>query len=326
MPFSVSLIILTVLLAILVLVLALALLRQSGAATRDSRQAGDPAGTAAKSLTFTRSRLLEHERESDLLRDLAGQFASDFDLEFAEFTLADPAEEPADVEAAPSERRRAMTLGTDISGAFHWKERSGSNLSEEQLKGVETTAWVYLDNLRRLKQYKSLSIRDPLTGLYNAAYLRDRLGKEVGRARRSKRSLGLMIIDLDNFKKINDLHGHMMGDKILKSLSELLTGNVRAADVVARYGGDEICVILPESDSEQTGVFMRRLHRTVSRFAAGQRPVQATISIGAAVLPGQNADADELFKAADDALLQAKRQGRNRAVLAGSPALQSKEV
>lgn len=321
MTLELSFILLTVLLAGLVLVLALSLLRLSSSKDRTdpqkSQTAEDASGTfqRGESLTLRRARLLDYERAPELLKDLAGQFEKDFNLEFAEFTLGESDAKEMAADSGTKTHRRRIEFAGDMTGSFDWKERPGAKLSEQRIDEVSQIARAYMANLSKMQEYMRQAIRDPLTGLFNAAYFRTRLNEEIKRAQRSKSSLGLMIIDVDNFKQINDTHGHPVGDNILNRLAQLLNENVRSTDIVARYGGDELCVILPDSDSEQTQNFMLRLHQRVRELAEGLEPALATISIGAAVAPLQAADAESLFKAADDALLEAKRSGRNRAVM-----------
>lgn len=322
MTLELSFILLTVLLAALVLALALSLLRLSlskGGTNRENPPTAPDSSEnvkGAEPLSLRRARLLEHERAPDLLKELAVQFEKDFNLEFAEFSLGDiDAKEINSHRGAKTHRRRIEFAG-GMTGSFEWTERPGAKLSEERIDEVAQITRAYMANLNKMQEYKRQAIRDPLTGLFNAAYFRTRLDEEIKRAKRSKSSLGLMIIDVDNFKQINDTHGHPVGDNILNRLAQLLNENVRSTDIVARYGGDELCVILPDSDSEQTQNFMLRLHRRVRELAEGlDREDRATISIGAAVAPLQAADGESLFKAADDALLEAKRSGRNRAVM-----------
>ncbi len=321
MTLELSFIILTVLLAALVLALAVSLLRLSlskgsGNSGMLSARPDSPGTSQVKGqLKLRRARLLEHEGAPELLAELAEQFERDFNLEFAEFTLGESDVAGDSAKSETRTHRRHIEFAKGMTGTFSWKERDGARLSPDRIDEVAATAQAYVANLNRLQNYKRQAIRDPLTGLFNAAYFRTRLEEEIKRAKRSESSLGLMIIDIDNFKQINDTHGHPVGDNILNRLAELLHENVRSTDIVARYGGDELCVILPDSDSEQTRTFMLRLHQRVRELAEGFEPAPATISIGAAVAPDQASDDESLFKAADDALLEAKRSGRNRAVM-----------
>jgi diguanylate cyclase (GGDEF)-like protein len=165
------------------------------------------------------------------------------------------------------------------------------------------------DELRRLAEH------DGLTGLYNHRTFYALLGDELARAQRFQRPVSLLMLDIDHFKRVNDTHGHQAGDAILKGLSELLARQARAIDRVCRYGGEEIAIILPESDLEAAGNIAERLRASVETQPFGINtgaPVCITVSIGVASWPLQGNGADTLVAAADTALYEAKRSGRNR--------------
>jgi two-component system cell cycle response regulator len=165
------------------------------------------------------------------------------------------------------------------------------------------------------KALYELAIRDGLTGLYNHHTFYALLADELARAQRFKRPVALLMLDIDHFKRVNDTHGHQAGDAILKGLSELLNHQARVIDRVCRYGGEEIAVILPETDSDAAADIAERLRASVETqpfdVNAGT-PVHITVSIGVASWPLQGDSADTLVAAADAALYVAKRSGRNR--------------
>jgi diguanylate cyclase (GGDEF)-like protein len=167
-----------------------------------------------------------------------------------------------------------------------------------------------------------MSYTDDLTGLANKRYLYKRLAEEIGRANRYRRSLALIMFDLDDLKGINDAHGHLAGDGVLRKLGDVLQSSIRSIDVVARYGGDEFCVIMPESGAVTCEQFMSRLQQRISstRFDVdpGDKLHECTISLGGAVYPDHANSLESLIYAADMALLQAKEQGRNRHLLSSS--------
>lgn len=173
------------------------------------------------------------------------------------------------------------------------------------------------------------SIHDGLTNVFNHGHFEKRLEQEIARARRHNRPCGLLMLDLDDFKVINDTHGHEAGNEVLKGVARIVAATVRGGDlvariqerevtpVVARYGGDEFEVILPETGQE--GI-LRAANRLLAAFREedfryGTRKLRPGISIGAAVFPDDAADARELILRADEALYTAKRAGKNRAVL-----------
>ncbi|MCC6316382.1 MAG: diguanylate cyclase [Gemmatimonadaceae bacterium] len=166
---------------------------------------------------------------------------------------------------------------------------------------------------RRLEQ---LALTDPLTKVLNRRALTDRLAAEMGRVRRYESAVSLLLIDLDHFKRVNDNHGHLVGDDVLMEMASLLQGAVRAVDVVARYGGEEFVVVLPETGTDGAMRFAERLRELIeahafSRGAGGT--LQLTASIGVATFPSVGWETVEDFLAgADQALYRAKAEGRNR--------------
>jgi two-component system cell cycle response regulator len=166
---------------------------------------------------------------------------------------------------------------------------------------------------RRLEE---LATTDALTRLMNRRALLERLSVEVDRARRFRQQLSLLMLDIDHFKGINDQHGHLVGDGILREMGTLLGGAVRTVDVVARYGGEEFVVILPETATDGAVVFGERLRERVAehRFDLGTEPIfHLTCSVGVATFPSPRvASPEDLFARADEALYRAKSGGRNQ--------------
>lgn len=159
-----------------------------------------------------------------------------------------------------------------------------------------------------------MAVADGLTGLYVARHFRRRLREEIDRAHRYRRPVALVLIDIDHFKAVNDTHGHLTGDRVLKGVAAILRRHARAADLPARYGGEELAILLPETDLEGARRLAERVRSAVeaARFrddAGGE--VRVTISAGAAVAPPAR-EPDALVAAADAGLYRAKRAGRNR--------------
>ena len=192
---------------------------------------------------------------------------------------------------------------------------------------------------RREARLRDLVVRDSLTGLYNRRYFIYRLNSEIQRAKRYGRTLSLLILDVDDFKKYNDEHGHLAGDAQLRSLADILKSHIRRSDdklsyevdIACRYGGEEFAIILPESVSAQGMVAAERLRRrveTIGAVSVAERirkkieethhgKVQMTVSIGVSSYPEHGVEIDSLIRAADDAMYLAKRKGKNRVVVAG---------
>ena len=159
---------------------------------------------------------------------------------------------------------------------------------------------------------------DPLTGLANRRKFAERYQYDMARAERARSPLSLLMLDIDHFKEINDRHGHLAGDACLKWLAALLTGSVRAVDLVARYGGEEFLVLLPEMSADQSLAAAERMRAQIQaspvHIGEGMPPVAVTVSIGAATTTtASELTLDDLLARADQAVYRAKRAGRNRA-------------
>jgi diguanylate cyclase (GGDEF)-like protein len=175
-------------------------------------------------------------------------------------------------------------------------------------------AALALDSIALFEQVRDLAHRDGLTRLFNHLYFMDLLESEIKRARRYRRAVSLLFIDIDHFKQVNDRFGHQAGDHVLVRLARMFEECVRDTDLVGRYGGEEFVVLLPES-SERVGTLLAERLRSVVESRAfevdGARAF-ITLSIGiASFFPEQIGSADDLVRAADDALLKAKAAGRN---------------
>ncbi|MEX0959479.1 MAG: diguanylate cyclase [Burkholderiales bacterium] len=205
---------------------------------------------------------------------------------------------------------------------------AGHDIGEDRsefLRIVQTVAErtnLALVNLRLRETLRAQSIRDPLTHLYNRRFLEETLDMQESLARRKGTSIGLMMIDVDHFKAFNDTHGHDAGDQVLRELAKVLQTHTRTEDVACRYGGEELCVVLPGASPGITRGRADQLRRSVAELPlerAGTSLGQVTISIGVSSFPDHGANWHEVLKAADTALYRAKQQGRNRVAVAGSP-------
>ena len=187
-------------------------------------------------------------------------------------------------------------------------------------------AWSLARTLTRLHQrVAEQAVTDPLTGLSNRRHMAEILEREVARARRFRHPISLIILDVDDFKQINDREGHMQGDIVLETVADIVREGTRSIDVPARYGGDELAVILVETDREGALVVGERLADRMRGIEVPQRDggsMKVTISLGVATIPDSADSLDSLVDAADRALLRAKRAGKNqiRAAPATRPA------
>ena len=192
--------------------------------------------------------------------------------------------------------------------------RFASQVAESAVAAIEK-AFDLEEAMRRESAMRHLAETDPLTGLCNRRALDEKLRQEVDRAVRYGTVLTCVMIDLDNFKALNDEHGHPTGDRVLAQFAELLRREQRSVDVVARYGGEEFVVLLPETGTSGARLFAERILRRVAATPFGEagRPVSLTISLGLATFPDARAeDGDGLLRLADRNLLRAKADGRNR--------------
>jgi diguanylate cyclase (GGDEF)-like protein len=176
---------------------------------------------------------------------------------------------------------------------------------------------VSLERARLFQEVQSLALTDPLTGLQNRRSLFELGRVEFARAQRMKRSFCCMMLDLDHFKHINDEYGHLIGDQVLQEFAKRCEHSVREVDLVGRYGGEEIMILLPETDRETSMQVAERLRTTIA-----SRPIQVfgkevsvTVSIGLATQDENTNDLETLIARADQALYIAKHKGRNRVAI-----------
>jgi diguanylate cyclase (GGDEF)-like protein len=162
---------------------------------------------------------------------------------------------------------------------------------------------------------RNLAVTDDLTGLRNRRAFEERLAFEFSMARRKKRDLTVVLVDADDFKKVNDRLGHAAGDSVLQQLAKVLQNTVRLTDLAVRFGGEEFAVILPESDERSALLWCRRLRKALEDTAWEHHPV--TVSMGAAGLTPACANGSHLVAMADQALYRAKRKGKDCAVGSG---------
>jgi len=191
-------------------------------------------------------------------------------------------------------------------------------------------ASLALGNIHQYMLIEKMSYTDFVTELYNYRYFYKRLKEEIFRAKRFDRMLALVIFDIDNFKLFNDTYGHQAGDEVLKDLSKLVTRSVRAIDVVSRYGGEEFCIIMPDTGFANCLIFIERLRKKIEfhKFSSNffKEGYKITVSIGGAIYPIDSQTADRLIYCADMALLKAKAEGRNRSIMFNSQMLEDESL
>lgn len=176
-----------------------------------------------------------------------------------------------------------------------------------------------LGNLKLRETLRQQVIHDPLTGLFNRRYLEETLEREVRRVQRKGATLGVIMMDLDNFKRFNDTFGHEAGDSLLEALGKFLKTQVRGEDIACRYGGEEFVLIIPEASLDIAQQRAEEIRRGVPhlKVVIREHPLEnTTISLGVAIFPDHGATGEDVLRAADDAMYKAKAAGRNRVVVA----------
>ncbi|MBN4054648.1 diguanylate cyclase [Nitrospira defluvii] len=171
----------------------------------------------------------------------------------------------------------------------------------------------------RAEELKEISITDPMTGLLNRRYFQERLTEEIERTRRHALPVCLMMIDIDDFKKVNDQYGHLMGDEVLKEVAQIIRNTIRTIDVASRFGGEEFTVILPHTTKEDAGLMAKRLCELIAKGGDLQKKIEErqnlTVSIGLASFPEDAETINELINSADQALYKAKHSGKNQVIV-----------
>jgi two-component system cell cycle response regulator len=209
------------------------------------------------------------------------------------------------------------TNGTYVNDDQIVREQPLSN--GDRIK-VGPTIFKYLSGFDVEAQYHEeiyrMTIIDGLTQAHVKRFLLEALEKEIIRARRHQRDLSFLMFDIDHFKKINDYHGHLAGDYVLKELARIVQGRIRRDEVFARYGGEEFAIVLPETTLEGAHALAEGLREKVesSRFVFQNESIKVTVSIGVATLADADRTSVDLIKRADEKLYEAKRGGRNRVV------------
>lgn len=202
-------------------------------------------------------------------------------------------------------------------GSIRLERAQGQSFHSDEMevvKAVATSLALALRNAETHSQVQNMAMTDGLTNLLNRRAFSTILTREFKNTERYGTPLCLIMADLDNFKQINDAHGHLIGDRLLKEVATLISRAIRAVDVVARYGGEEFAMILPRTDTEPATILATRIREQVANhvFVVNGAPVRLTLSMGISRIPHPSVTTpDDLVAAADSALYQAKAKGRN---------------
>lgn len=215
-----------------------------------------------------------------------------------------------------------MAAQGEILGVLHLSSSVPGRLTEGKQRLANIVARqiaVAFANLKLRESLKNQSIRDPLTGLFNRRYMEESLEREVRRAERNRQSIGIIMLDVDHFKRFNDTFGHQAGDVLLRELAEFLQACIRVSDIACRYGGEEFTLILPEAPLSVTQERAEKLRQGAKALKVEHRQQflgQISLSLGVAIFPEHGVNGSSLLQAADAALYQAKKEGRDRTIVA----------
>lgn len=215
--------------------------------------------------------------------------------------------------------QRGKLIGS-LNMASSDAKRFTADSSTDFLERLAAVFSICLENTLNNERLKLVGLTDHLTRVFNRRYLETRCDEEVANARRHHRQLACMFLDIDKFKLVNDNHGHLAGDEVLRAVARLIQTQLRNNDVIARYGGEEFVALLPRTSIRQACEIAERIRSTVAAFefrSITGIQLKITISIGIALLPEKLTEDDEtsshnLLSSADGALYRAKENGRNR--------------
>lgn len=211
-----------------------------------------------------------------------------------------------------------LMVGAGVIGILNINDHPQGFLTDKDMSTIRQVAdhlASTISNTMTHTQLERLSYLDGLTECYNHRHIHMLMEKEFKKARRYARPISFIMADLDNFKKVNDRHGHLFGDQVLKETADIIKRSVRDVDLVGRYGGEEFCLILPETALRGALSTAERIRRAMDKhvFKIDQQPVHQTISIGVACYPEAKVDSkEELIHTADQAMYAAKQAGKNR--------------
>lgn len=202
-----------------------------------------------------------------------------------------------------------LVLDSDKRGAFNSHD-------VQPLESVADICATAIQNAHYVERVKQLAYLDGLTGIFNRRYFEMRILEEIERARRFESGMSVLMVDIDQFKRLNDEFGHLLGDEVLRQVSSIFHQHVRKIDVVCRFGGEEFAIILSQTDTQGAITIAEKLRRLVDEWQFPGVPRPVTISAGVASFPQDGSTRDELVRAADAGLYAAKQAGRNRVCVA----------
>jgi two-component system, cell cycle response regulator len=202
-----------------------------------------------------------------------------------------------------------LMMDSSQAGAFHPND-------VQSLESVADICSTAIQNAHYVDRVKQLAYLDGLTGIFNRRFFELRIAEEIERARRFNAGMAVIMVDIDQFKRLNDEFGHLLGDEVLRQVSSIFHQQLRKIDVVCRFGGEEFAMLLSQTNPQHAFSVAEKLRRLIETWQFPGVPRPVTISAGAASFPDHGTTRDELVKAADAGLYAAKLAGRNRVLLA----------
>jgi len=206
-----------------------------------------------------------------------------------------------------------QTLGVLVLESEHT-----GNFQEGDIESLEAVADICataIQNAHYVERVKQLAYLDGLTGIFNRRFFELRVVEEIDRARRFNSGMAIVMVDIDQFKRLNDEFGHLLGDEVLRQVSSVFHQQLRKIDVVCRFGGEEFAILLSQTNPQHALAVAEKLRRLVESWQFPGVPRPVTISAGVATFPDHGTARDELVKSADAGLYAAKQGGRNRVLL-----------
>jgi diguanylate cyclase (GGDEF)-like protein len=267
------------------------------------------------------------QHESDNLENLFGISAEPqlghYHVRDHQFLFAQNSVTPRSVALLP------LVRYGNLIGSLNLGSENGSRFVEgaatDFLQRLATIVAICLENATNLERLKRVGLTDSLTGVNNRRFFDQRLIEETARAQRTDEPLACLFMDVDHFKAVNDQHGHQLGDQVLREVAGLIREQLRASDVLGRYGGEEFSALLVNANSDSAMEIAERIRTVIEKQSfptSEDKFMSVTISIGVSSLPGESAEiepeklSEDLVERADQAVYQAKHNGRNLVVLA----------
>jgi diguanylate cyclase (GGDEF)-like protein len=209
----------------------------------------------------------------------------------------------------------------EVMGILCLESANVNSFDSGDIPALESVADICanaIQNARYFEKVRHMAYVDGLTGIFNRRYFETRIEEEIERANRYKGAMSVIMFDIDHFKRLNDEFGHLLGDEVLRQVSNVFGQNLRKVDIACRFGGEEFAIIVPETTGEDAYAVADKLRKVISQTPFPGVPRSVTVTAGVASYPANGASRDDLVKAADEALYAGKQAGRNTVVSSSS--------